>query len=692
MAQYMLAWTGMFASVRTKLACWSRTAGQHPVWLISFGLAAVTLAIYGPVINFDFVEFDDPDYVTSNGAVQRGLSFEGVLWAFRGSHVGNYHPLAMLSHMLDCSLFGVAPGGHHLTSLLFHTTNVVLLFLLIRRMTGAVWRSAIVAGLFAWHPLHVESVAWIAERKDVLSTFFLLLTIWAYVRYAEKPGLGRYSLVVLWLALGLMSKPMLVTLPCILLLLDYWPLGRLRSRQHACDHDHVASRSVISLLLEKVPLFALSAAESLATMLAQTGDHTVISMHSVPMASRLGNTVMGYAGYLQKMLFPVNLCAYYPLTGVISPIPAVCSSLVLIGVSLLVWRLGKVRRYLTVGWLWYLVMLLPVIGFVQVSGQAMADRYTYVPLVGMFIMIVWSLTPWIEGWNARAPIKVALIGAVFLSCLLGTAAQLRYWRNGVWLFTRCLEVAPNNYLVRHNLGCALSARGHKAEAAAEFTESLRCYPNNAMAHYCLALDLTDLGQTSEALAHYSEAARLRPRDASTQLNWGVLLAQQGHVSEAIEHFVAAIKFEPDNPSARLNLANALNQQGRTADALVQYRTTLKLAPAWPQALNRLAFVLATHQEERFRDGAMAVRLAEAANKLTAETQPALMNTLAAAYAEAGHFDKAVAAGQRARQLALNSSQNALIPQIENCLQFYKAGKPYHEEQQPNADQKMKIQD
>jgi Flp pilus assembly protein TadD len=469
-------------------------------------------------------------------------------------------------------------------------------------------------------------------------------------------------------------------------------LGRLKFEQQPGGQSSVAPLRFARLFTEKIPLFILSGAAGVATLFAQSGDNAVISLHSIPLLSRIGNTVMGYAGYLEKMIFPVNLCVYYPLPGEIPASLATGSAFVILAISLLVWRARKEHHYLLVGWLWYLLMLLPVIGLVQVSGQAMADRYTYVPLVGVFIMIVWSLTPFFESWTVRRPIKTALIGAVLAACLAGTAAQLRHWRNGIWLFAHCVEVAPDSFLAHHNLGCALSARGHKAEAVAEYTESLRLYPNNAKVHYSLAMDLADLGQASEAIAHYSEAARLRPRDASTHLNWGVLLAQEGRVAEASEHFVAAIKLEPENAPARLNLANALNQQGRTADALAQYRATLDLAPTWPQALNRLAFVLATHQEAKFRDGATAVRLAEAANKLTAETQPALMNTLAAAYAEAGHFDKAVAAGQRAWQLALNSSQNTLIPQIQNCLQLYREGKPYHEEPPANADQKLKIQD
>src|SRR5947209_472240 len=395
-------------------AFWRRLANEHPSLLISLVLGAITFAVYAPVLNFEFVEFDHDSYVTGNPAVQNGLTFEGVLWAFRGFHVCNWHPLTMLSHMLDCSIFHLAAGGHHLTNLLLHTANTVLLFLLLKRMTGALWRSAMVAALFAWHPLHVESVAWVAERKDVLSTLFLLLTIWAYVRYAEKPGLRRYSLVLLWFSLGLMSKPMLVTLPGVLLLLDYWPLDRMRFAS-AQDADTAAapSRRILSLVLEKLPLFVLSVAASIATLLAQREWNAVISLHSMSPSARLGNAIVSYAAYLEKMFWPVNLCAFYPLPGKVSAGLFICAALMLGTICMLVWRSRRTRHYLSAGWLWYLLTLLPVIGLVQVGGQAMADRYTYVPLIGIFIMIVWGIAPFFEAWTAQQWVKRGLVCGLF---------------------------------------------------------------------------------------------------------------------------------------------------------------------------------------------------------------------------------------------------------------------------------------
>ena len=393
----------------------------------------------------------------------------------------------------------------------------------------------------------------------------------------------------------------------------------------------------------------------------------------------MGNVVVGYAGYLGKTFWPANLCVYYPLGGTPAGM-VVCSGLLVLGISALVWRHRAHRHYLVFGWLWYLVTLLPVIGLVQVSGQAMADRYTYVPLLGVFVMIVWSATAWFQSKSARGAMPAGLAGAVCLACLVATSFQLQYWRNGVELFAHCVDVTSDNFLAHHNLAVALSARGHKEEAVVQDAESLRLYPNNAKGHYNMAMDLTDLGRVPEAIEHYLEAARLRLRDAGTRINVGVLLAQQGKLSEALEQFLAAVKSEPGNAQGHLNLANALRQQGQAEVAFGHYRAAIRLAPEWPEALNRFACILATDKVARFRDGATAVRLAEAANRLTAQSHPVFLNTLAAAYAEAGRFQEAVAAEQLALEKALDAGQRRLSPQIENCLNLYRAGKPYHEAQ------------
>ena len=660
---------------------WLNALRQRPTALIGFVLAAITLAVYCPVISFDFVEFDDDRYVAANPVVQQGLSFGGVLWAFGGFHVSNWHPMTWLSHMLDCSVFGLSAGWHHFTNVLFHTVNVVLLFLLLRRLTGATWRSAFVAALFAWHPLHVESVAWISERKDLLSTFFLILGIWAYVRYTEKPSGRRYVLLLILFALGLMSKPMLVTFPCLLLLIDYWPLERIGpAGQTLKIHPGQVSAgkrlNVLLLITEKLPLFVMSAVTSLLTVLAQRSGDAIISLHSMPFSGRIANAVASYSGYLSKMFWPVDLCAYYPM----EPISAgllICSALVLAGLTWLVWRGRYARPYLAFGWLWYLVTLLPVIGLLQVGAQAMADRYTYVPLLGIFILIVWSAAPFIEAWSTAFSRKLAIAGGILVMCLVGTGFQLQHWRNGVRLFVRCIEIAPNCSLAHHNLGFALSVRGQSEEAVAQFEESLRGDPNDPLGHYCLAQNVANLGQTSEAITHYSEALRLKPRYPSAHLKLGVLLAQEGRAADAIPHFISALKDGSANASAHVNLAIALDEQGQTDYALRHYRTAVEMEPLWPEALARLARFLATHQDPRVRDGTTAVRLAEAANQLTAHSQAALLNDLAAAYAESGRFEDAVATERRAMRLVSNSSHKELAQQIQNCLELYEERKPYH---------------
>ena len=652
---------------------------KHPAGLVSLALAVVTLAVYAPVVRYEFIEFDDDLYVTGNLQVQNGLSFAGALWAFRTFHACNWHPLTWLSHMLDCSVFGLSAGGHHLVNLLFHTANTVLLFLLLRRLTGALWRPALVAALFAWHPLHVESVAWVAERKDVLSTLFLILTIWAYARYTARPNPGRYALVLLAFALGLMAKPMLVTLPGLLLLLDCWPLGRMRlgglkpEPLAAPDPGH-HPLGLPRLLLEKVPLLALSIVSCVVTVWAQREGNAFTSLETAPISARLANAVTAYTGYVVKTLWPANLAVYYPLPQEFSAGITIASGLVLAGISFVVWRQWEQRRYLAVGWLWYLVTLLPVAGLVQVGGQAMADRYTYVPLMGVFIMLVWIAADACQtGWVSQ-PMKVAVTGAALLVCLVGTAVQLQYWRNGVRLFARSLEVTSSHFLVRHNLGVALSLRGHKTEAIAQFNESLRLNPRYAKAHYNLGMALADTGQVTPAAAHFAEVTRLTPTDAAAHNSLGALLAQQGRYAEATQRFLAALKLQPDNPRSHFNLAKALLQQGQTAAAIAHYRVAVELEPAWPAALNSLAQVLATHPDRRFRDGATAVRLAEKANQLTRDPQPVLLNTLAAAYAEAGQFAAAQRMAEQALRITQDTGQQALAAQIRRGLDCYRAGK------------------
>ncbi len=651
--------------------------GRHCLW-IALVLAAITLAVYWPARGYEFLELDDNLYITGNPVVQQGLTWPGIVWAFAGFHASNWHPVTWLSHMLDCSLFGATPGGHHFVNVLFHAANAVLLFLLLRRMTGAVWRAALVAALFAWHPLHVESVAWVAERKDVLSTLFLILTVWAYTRYAEKPGSGRYAMVALWFALGLMSKPMLVTVPCLLLLLDYWPLGRLRVFQSAGVSGKTESIPLGKLLLEKLPLFALAAAASWLTILAQRAGDAVAPLDAVPLATRAANALTAYAAYLGKTVWPADLAVYYPLEKNVPVVALGASVLLLALISAVVWRARRERGYLAVGWLWYLVTLLPVIGLVQVGGQAMADRYTYVPLIGVFVMMAWGVAPWFARDDGKLPMKLAVTGALLLGCLSATARQSSHWRNGVRLFTHSVRVTRDNHFMHHNLGVALATRGHRDEAIAHYAESLRLYPGSAKAHYNLGLELLDAGESARALTHFTEAVKLTPLDAAAQNNLATVLAEQKRFDEAGEHFRRALQLAPRDAKSHCNFAKALLQQGRPAEAAEHFRAALEIVPDWPEALNSFAVMLATHGDAGIRDGARAVRLAEKANQLTGHAHPTLLSTLAAAYAEVGQFERAVTTARQAHQLASTAGRKNMSEQIERCVLLYQAGKPYRQ--------------
>ncbi len=555
----------------------------------------------------DFVNFDDGLYVTDNPLVQQGLTWDGAVWALQTTHASNWHPVVWFSHMLDCSLFGLFPGGHHLTNLLLHVLNTILLFLLLRRLTGAMWRSALVAALFGWHPVHVESVAWVAERKDVLSTLFWILTIWAYAHYVERPQRRRYALALLLFALGLMTKPMLVTLPFVLLLLDFWPLGRLaESGLKRAPKDPAKNPQLIwwPLIREKWLFFALSAASCGVTIWAQRSGGALKSLSAVPLGSRLANGLAAYGAYLWKMIWPVDFAVLYPIPDEVPLRGAFCSGLALAVISLIALRFRRQRPAMIAGWLWYLGTLVPVIGLVQVGGQAMADRYTYVPLIGIFIMIAWSVEEWNSAWPAAVPFKVGVCGAALAGCAFLTSQQLRYWQNGAALFEHAVRITKGNYVAHNNLGNALSAQARPGEAIAEFREALRLHPDYAQAHFNLSTELASQGQTTQALAHLTQVLRLTPRVAEAHNNVGVILAQQGEFQGAMDHFVTAISLKPNYLNARLNLAGA--------------------------------------------------------------------------YAEMGRFQQAVATSQQALQMASGTGQKELTSQIQDRLQFYLKGRPYHQ--------------
>jgi tetratricopeptide (TPR) repeat protein len=552
--------------------------GRRFPFLLGALLFLVVAGVFLPAVTHDFITYDDPVYVTGNAHVTGGLTWADVGWAFRSTEASNWHPLTWLSHMADCQVFGVRPWGHHLTSVLLHAFNAFLLFVALRRMTGALWRSLFVAALFGLHPLHVESVAWVSERKDVLSTTFWMLVLWAYARRAEfararNPGsLAFYGLAVLFFALGLMCKPMLVTLPCVLLLLDYWPLNRWGGS---------AASARVALVAEKLPFFALSAAASAVTLYAQRGGGTVASVEDFPWPVRLANALVAYCWYLGKAVVPAKLAVFYPYFAESPPLwEWVSAAVLLAAVTATSAALARRRPYLLVGWLWYLGTLVPVIGLVQVGGQAKADRYSYVPLIGLFIMAAWSAggAPALSARRRRAQGLAA--AAVLAGLAIVTSRQLAFWKDGTSLFRHALAVTENNWVAHANLSASL-AKSSPAEAAAEHQETLRILAAFADTYVKKGIELERTpGRLPDAIKEFRTAVRILPVLAGPHFNLGTALARTpGGRLEAIEELRTATRLKPDFVDAHFNLATVLagTLEGRD-EAVAEFETVIRLSP------------------------------------------------------------------------------------------------------------------
>ena len=614
---------------------------QVQIVLVVVSLAAITWAAFSGVLKNAFINYDDNVYVTDNAEVQKGLNAATAGWAFTTTDGSNWHPLTWLSHLLDVSAYGLDAGKHHRTSLLIHEWNVALLFLLLLRMTGALWRSAFAASLFAIHPLHVESVAWIAERKDVLSTLFWLLALLAWVRYVERRSLARYLLVALAFALGLMAKPMVVTLPFTLLLLDVWPLRRDVPLSHR--------------LWEKAPLFAMSIASAVVTYLVQRSGGAVQDLTAMPFADRLANASVSYTAYLWKTVWPAALAPFYPYSHTL-PLWQVAGSLALLaGISVAAYGLRARAPYVLMGWLWYLGTLVPVIGLVQVGGQAMADRYTYVPLIGIFVAFSWA----ISGYVFVAASAGALVAALFV-----TQRQVAAWSTSATLFTHALAVTSDNWLAHNDLGLVLFEAGKTDEAIAHYTEALWIAPNYVEAHNNLGNALEKLGKRDEAIAQFRQALSLRPGYARVHNNIGVALWGQGKTNEAIAEYGRALEIDPGYAKAEENLALALAGEGRLAEAIDHYERALRTRPDSFETLNALGLALA--KTDRLTEAIGAFEKALAVRPGSAEAH----NNLAGVLAAQGHTGAAIEQLKEAVRLDPGNAEARF--NLENTLAAAKA--------------------
>ena len=774
-------------------------------------LALAVWAVFGQTLHHEFVNYDDDDQVYEHPVVKSGLSFQGVVWAFTHSDDGHWNPLNKISHMLDCQFYGLKPGGHHLTNVLLHAATVILLFLILQRMTAATWPSAFVAIVFAIHPLRVESVAWVAERKDLLSGFFFMLTLWAYVRYVRRTEIrGRqssmrklsygpqpltsvdYWLALLFFACGLMSKAMVATLPLVLLLLDYWPLNRFLRPVPVAATDKKKLLSVSKrLILEKIPFLGLIVAAGMGLLFSrdrsnmvvvvalQTGHGLVPHRDLSPMV-RTGQALLTPLVYLKQMFFPAGLVVSYPPGQSVPPLEMVMAVILLITISVVVLVRRRKQPYLVVGWFWYLVMLAPVLMLIQRGAEVRCDRYTYLPQIGLYLLLTWAAAELCAGWRHRRMVLGGCATVILLALIFCARVQTSYWRNSesLWAHTlactpdnaiahnslgvtllqkgkvdeaiihyqKALQITPDyplayinlgNALLRkgnvdeaivhylkalqitpdyaeayinlgnallqkgdvdeaitcfqkalqikpdyagtyYNLGNALLQKGNVDEAIIHYQKALQIKPDLAEAHYNLGNALIKKGNMDEAIVHYQKALQIKSDYAEAHINLGNALNIKGSVDEAIVHFQKALQIKPDYAEAHINLGNALNKKGSVDEAIVHYQKALQIKPDSSDVLNNLAWLLATCPDAHIRDGVQAVKYAGRACELTHYGVTSFVSTLAAAYAEAGRFDDAMAAAEKACTLASAAGEQGLLKRNQELLVLYRAHQPYHE--------------
>ena len=695
------------------------------VFLIYLALTLVTLVAFEQVRLCEFTFTDDIKFAAKNPHVQAGLTRESIAWAFTTTTTANWIPLTWLSVMLDSQIFGHSSTTFHLMNLFYHVLNVLLLFMVLSKMTGTLWRSAFVAALFALHPLRVESVAWIAERKDVLSGLFWMLTMAAYLRYAQRPGIRRYLLVALTLSLGLLAKPMLVTLPCVLLLLDYWPLGRLQwNGQNAANELQYAQSAHLTckktspecLIAEKIPLSMLSVASCITTVIAQQAEGAVRSMDRYTLSVRISNALVSYVSYIGKMIWPTRLAHLYLHPGPNLPISkSVIALVILVSVSAAVIYMARRRHDLApllVGWLWYLGTLVPVIGLVQVGQQSMADRYTYLPSIGILIMVAWGAERLSNRWKRRNMVFAILTVLLLIGLTLCTRAQVKHWKNSLALFGHGVQVTSNNYNMHYHYANALLKDGRLDEAAFHYQTAVRINPRFKKPYDGLANTFYKQGRFDEAISVCKKRLRIGKPDPAIYHRLGMAYARKGARILAIQSFIKSLRLKPDsvpphenlarlvmdlkNPDAAIrllteaiqlnpnialthfNLALALNRKGRTEEAITHYREALRIKPGWEELMSRLAWILATHSDPNLRNPQEALSLALRACELVNYEDPRFLDILAGAYAAAGRFKDAVATAQKAIQIIASGDNKKRIRDIQNRLDLYKQQKPYRQ--------------
>jgi protein O-mannosyl-transferase len=550
-----------------------------------FILILSTLLVFWQVRNFDFISYDDNDYVYENSYVLNGLTENSIVWAFKTCSFGYWQPLTWLSLMVNCQLFGTAPGSIHLVNVFLHIANTLLLFAVFKKMTGALWPSAFVAAAFAIHPMHVESVAWIAERKDVLSTLFLLLTLAAYLGYVRKPTIIRYALTICLFTLGLLAKPMLVTLPFLLLLLDYWPLNRLIS-QTASPPDSPAmhKQSFRRCLIEKIPFFVLSTASSVVTFLTQKAGDIIVDTKTIPLMSRIDNAFLSYIRYIGKLFWPQNLAVFYPFDDKsLSPWQAAMCILLLIVISILVIRFGRNRKYLPTGWFWFVGTLVPVIGLVQFTGSSYADRFTYIPYIGLFIMIAWGTPELLSKLPQRKIVHGLLIVIILTTLGICAHRQVSYWNNSFTLFSHAIDVTKNNYIAYNNRGAACNRLGRYQDAIEEYKQSIKIMPNYADAYFNLGIAYGELGDRQNEINAYKQTIKIRPAFLEAYINLGVAYNILGRYQDAIETYKQVIIIKPAYAEAHFNLGVVYGELGRWQNEIDAYKRAMKIKPDYIEA-------------------------------------------------------------------------------------------------------------